>query len=91
MTVPLTLLALAIRSSAPEPVVWTKLADPDPNYIAPKPSRSVKARRRRVQAPAAPSTMASALINLAQAAREADERARREYENRVRAAEEAER
>ena len=79
------LLGLALAAGAPEPVVWTKMADPDPTYVAPKatkPKRSpVKAGARR---DAEPDNFESAVVNLMKAASDADEAVLRDYERQVR-------
>jgi hypothetical protein len=46
-------LAPGAASAAPEPVVWTTLGDPDPNFVPPKAESEVK--QRRPQKPAQPS------------------------------------
>jgi hypothetical protein len=80
------LLNLALAAGAPEPVVWTKMADPDPTYVAPKASarpkrQPVKAGTRR---PSKPDNFESAVVNLMQAADEADQAVMRDYERQVR-------
>lgn len=87
MTVPI-LLGLALTAGAPEPVVWTKMADPDPHFVAP---RAEKMRRSSPNAAAGrslePETLDTAVANLREAVRHADE-VQRGYEREARRLEE---
>lgn len=77
--------AMALGSTGAEPVVWTRMADPDPNYVAPKPSaksRSAKAARPTSE----PTDMVGALVNLMRAGQEAQAAAISDYERKMRAA-----
>ena len=79
------LLSLALAAGSPEPVVWTKMADPDPHYVAPKAER-----RKRMPAKAGarresePDNFESAVVNLMKAASDADEAVLRDYQRQVR-------
>lgn len=79
------LLGLALAAGAPEPVVWTKMADPDPTYVAPKaanPKRTpAKAGARRG---ADPDNLDGAIVNLMQAEIEVAAKIERDYEREVR-------
>ena len=83
------LLGVALGAGAPEPVVWTKMADPDPHYVAPKASASERRAastskgRRGVE----PDNLDDAVVNLMQVAAEADRAAQRDYERQFREAE----
>ena len=76
------LLSLALAAGAPEPVVWTKMADPDPTYVAPK----AKPARPRTGAAASgnPKDLDGAMINLLSAAVEAERKMEQDYEREVR-------
>ena len=83
------LLGLALAAAAPEPVVWTKMADPDPTFVAPK---AVKPKRPPARAGATrgldPDNLESAVVNLMQAAQDHDAAVMRDYERQVRDLEE---
>ena len=83
-------LLIALAMAAPEPVVWTKMADPDPTYVAPKVSASPKRKPAKAGARRGtdPDNLDSAVVNLMQAAGEADEAIMRDYERQVRELEE---
>lgn len=77
------LLGLALAAGAPEPVVWTKMADPDPTYVAPKATKPkpAKAGARRGKEP---DNLDGAVINLMAATAEAERKVEQEYEREVR-------
>ena len=83
------ILGLALAAGAPEPVVWTKMVDPDPDYVAPKAAKprptaaKVKAKRS-----GDPDNLESAVVNLMEEARQTDDAIMRDYERQVRALEE---
>ncbi len=80
-------LLLALALGAAEPVVWTKMADPDPHYVPPKVTAPQRPRAKaNVQREREPDNLESALGNLEQAGREYDEAAIREFEREVREA-----
>lgn len=85
MTVSLV-LGLALAAGAPEPVVWTKMADPDPTYVAPKASASPSRKPAKPGAKrgSEPDNMDGAVVNLLQAAVEAERKLEQEYEREVR-------
>jgi len=83
MTLLPIIAAMALGSTGAEPVVWTKMADPDPTFVEPKPSRKRKpshsARRN-----SDPTDMAGAIVNLARASQEAQSAALAEYDQKMR-------
>lgn len=84
MTVSL-ILGLALAAAPPEPVVWTKMADPDPHYVAPKQPapRGRPAAKRNNE----PKDLESAVENLMRVANAHDEAVIRDYERQLRDAE----
>ena len=80
------LLGLALAAAAPEPVVWTKMADPDPTYVAPRTSATPKRQPAKAGARSAsePDNLEGAVVNLMKVARDADEAVLRDYERQVR-------
>ncbi len=91
MTMTMSLfLGLVMAAAAPEPVVWTKMADPDPHYVAPKQTAprkrsTAKAGARRG---AQPDNLEGAFVNLMQAGQEAQDAAFRDYERKLQRLEE---
>jgi hypothetical protein len=79
-------LLLSLLLAPPETVVWSKMADPDPTYVAPKKSARPKRQPAKAGArrSAEPDNLESAVVNLMQAASEADEAIMRDYERQVR-------
>ena len=75
--------AMALGSTGAEPVVWTKMADPDPTYVEPKPSRKRKSPRA-AHRNSEPTDMAGAIVNLARAGQEAQAAALANYEQKLR-------
>ena len=75
-------LGLAIAGS--EPLVWTKMADPDPTFVEPKRSKSKRNRQKSARGRTSePTTLQGALINLAMVARERNEAAVLDYRNQM--------
>ena len=87
MTVSL-LLGMALAAGAREPVVWTKMADPDPTYVAPKATKPKRAPAKAGAVRASePDNLEGAVENLMEVARDHDEAAIRDYERQIREAE----
>ena len=79
------LLGLALAAGAPEPVVWTKMADPDPHYVAPRQSaaRARPAAKAGPRRGAEPDNLEGAVVNLMKAASDAQDKAFRDYEQKL--------
>ena len=84
MTVSL-FLGLALAAGAPEQVVWTKMADPDPHYVAPQ--RPAPRTRPAAKKSSDPQDLESAVENLMRVANAHDEAVVRDYERQLREAE----
>lgn len=79
---------LALALATPEPLVWTKMANPDPHFVAPKPAPPGKRQpSRAVRIANEPQDMESAVENLRDAAQGRAEAAYRDFERQVREAE----
>ena len=79
------LLGLALAAGAPEPVVWTKMVDPDPHYVAPKAAapRSRPVAKAGPRRGAEPDNLEGAVVNLMKAASDAQDKAFRDYEQKL--------
>ena len=81
------LLSLAMASSSPEPLILTRMADPDPTFVEPKAPVRKHGRGKRGQVTrAGPSSLDAALVNLLQASQERTEAVTQDYERQIREA-----